>query len=155
MLYVRLAHFLGMSVWIGGAVATLVVSRVVASWTGDERARANALLAKLHGYVIAPGAIVTVVSGVLITMSMVNRGMSVAMARPGVVVMQITGIVAAVLAVFVGVPTANRLAVRATRTSPREEVPPIVMKLERRQAVVSATAGVLALIALYFGVVVR
>jgi hypothetical protein len=154
MLYVRLVHLFGMSLWIGGAVATFVVARVIAGWSIEERMRALPLLAKLHALVIAPGAIATVVSGVLITMSMVNRGMSEAMARPGIVVMQAAGILAAILVVFVGVPTANRLAVRATMTRGGEPHP-VVSALRRRQAIVSSIAGVLALIALFFAVVVR
>lgn len=154
MLYVRLAHFLGMSLWIGGAVAIVVVERAVAVWSTPDRARALPLLAKLHAYVIAPGAIITTVSGVLITMSMVNRGMSAAMARPGIVVMQAAGMLAAVLAVFVGVPTANRLAVRASMLAAGEN-PPVIVALQRRQTIVSSIATFLVVVSLIFAVVVR
>lgn len=154
MLLMRFVHFVGISLWIGGAVAAFAVAMAVRGQPASVRMPMWPVLARVHGAVIAPGALVTVASGLLLTMTLTNRGMGDMLMRPGMVVMQIVGIVAAGLALFVGVPTANQLAVIAERHE-GEEIPPHAVQLRKRQAVVSSVAGVLALLAMYFAVAVR
>lgn len=149
MMLLRFGHFLGVALWLGGAVAAMVIGR--AARTDINGRFFFALLARLHGWVVAPGALLTVVTGLLLTMSLVNRGATDLMVRPGIMVMQGAGIVAALLALFVGLPTASQLAGLALG----EGVSPKTERLKKRQAIVSSISGLLAFIALYFGVVVR
>jgi len=149
MMMLRFWHFLGVALWLGGAVAAMVVSR--AARTDINGRFFFALLARIHGLVVAPGALLTVVTGLLLTMSLVNRGATDLMASPGMIVMQGAGLVAAMLALFVGLPTANQLAGLALA----EGVSPKTERLKKRQVIVSLIAAVLAFASLYFGVVVR
>jgi hypothetical protein len=63
-----------------------------------------------------------------------------------------TGLVAGLLALFVGLPTAQKVAALAV-VDEQGNFPPAFERLRSRLAVVSSVTGVLALVALYFGVV--
>jgi uncharacterized membrane protein len=154
MLYLRFGHFLGLAAWIGGALAIMVIANVM--WQSDaaRREALAAVLAQMNGYVVAPGAVVTTATGVLLTMTMTSRGMGEVLARPGMVIMQVAGVAAAVLAIFAGVPTANQVATVMRRLGDGD-LPPGVSRLRRRLAIVSSLATGLALFALFFGVVIR
>ena len=156
MLYLRFLHFLGSALWIGGAIAALTVARSISGLALDGRRPVWPHIAKLHGIVIAPGAVLTVLTGVLLTMNLVNRGASEVMAQPGMVIMQTAGLVAGVLALFVGVPTANQMAALASEDAgPTERISGLAARLRKRQAIASSVAGALALLALYGGTVIR
>ena len=152
MLVMRFIHLLAMCLWIGGACAALIVGRVAPD-AGETRQFAARLISGIHGWVIAPGAIVTVLSGLMLTMSMTNRGMSSVLMQPGVAGMQVLGFVAGVLAVFIGTPTANQVATLVARGDPTLERH--VQRLRRRESLVSIVAGGLAVLALFLGVVIR
>jgi uncharacterized membrane protein len=152
MIWWRLGHFLGVAMWIGGALAAMALAALLRSPDTGARAVIASALARVHGYVVAPGAVVTVITGLMLTMALVNMGMSQALGRVGVIVMQAAGLIGAVLAVFVGLPTAQRLARVWYMESPSLE---LADKLQKRQAIVSSISGTLALVALVFGVAVR
>ncbi len=153
MLLLRFGHFLGMALWIGGAVAAMFMAASLRDGDSELRANAAFVLSRMHAYLIAPGAVITVATGVLLTMAFTSQGRSDFLISPGMVIMQIAGIGAAVLALFVGVPTANQLATVLSATE--GEPPPLAHRLRKRQAVVSSIAGTLAFAALFFGVVLR
>ena len=153
MLLLRFGHFLGMALWIGGAVAAMFMATSLRDGDSELRANAALVLSRMHAYLIAPGAVITVATGLLLTMTLTSRGMSEFLVRPGMVIMQMAGIGAAVVALFAGVPTANRLATVLSATE--GEPPPLARRLQKRQAVVSSIAGTLAFAALFFGVVLR
>ena len=153
MLLLRFGHFLGMSLWIGGAVAAMFLVTSLRDRDSELRANAAFVLSRMHAYLIAPGAVITVATGVLLTMTLTSRGMSEFLVRPGMVIMQIAGIGAAVVALFAGVPTANQLA--TVLSAAGGESSPLAHRLLKRQAVVSSIAGTLAFAALLFGVVLR
>lgn len=154
MLLLRFAHFLGTALWIGGAIAAFVVALALRGHPVRFRVAVWPLLAKVHAVVIAPGAVLTTISGLSLTMSLTTRGMGQGLMTPGILLMQFAGIAAAALALFVGLPTANQLAAFASLPE-LESIPPQAAQLRKRQAIVSSVAGVLALIALYAGVVMR
>lgn len=153
MLLLRFGHFLGMCLWIGGAAAAMFMATSLGDRDSELRANAAFVLSRMHAYLIAPGAVITTATGVLLTMTLTSRGMSEFLLRPGMVIMQIAGIGAAVVALFAGVPTANQLATVLNNT--KGELSPLAHRLRKRQAVVSSIAGALAFAALFFGVVLR
>ena len=156
MFFLRFLHFLGSAMWIGGALAALTVARSISGLSIDARRPMWPHIASLHGFVIAPGAVLTVISGVLLTMNLVNRGATELMTRPGIMIMQTAGIIAGILALFVGVPTANQLAaLAADEAGSTAQVSALAARLRKRQAIASTVAGVLALLALYGGTVIR
>lgn len=154
MLFMRFIHLLGMTLWIGGAVAAFVIAMALRDHPVGFRISVWPLLARVHGLVIAPGAVLTTISGLSLTMSLTNRGMGQGLMTPGILLMQFAGIAAAALALFVGLPTANQLAAFAS-VPDLESIPPQAAQLRKRQAIVSSVAGVLAVVAMYAGVVMR
>lgn len=156
MLYLRFFHFLGMALWIGGALAAFTLARSIHTQPLDFRKNIWPHLARIHGLIIGPGAIVTVLTGVLLTMSLVNRGATALATRPGIVTMQVAGIVAGVMVLFVGVPTANQLAALGRTDQALDPASAsLAARLRKRQAIASSVAGVLALVALFAGAVIK
>lgn len=154
MLVVRMIHFLGMSLWIGGAAAAMVAAMSARTESGDVRLGVFRLLANIQTRVISLGALVTTVTGLVLTMQLVQAGAGAAMGAPRIVIMQATGLLGAALVLFVSLPTAIKIA-RLASPPVDEPVRAALEQYRKRQAVVSSVAGLLALVALYSGVMLR
>ena len=144
-------HFLGFVLWIGGAVASMVAG---ASARSEGRAglgvavRAQAAMQKV---LIAPGALLTVLSGLILTFRVTARTGELVGFNSWLVLMQATGIIGALVALLISLPTASKLA----RLDPAGPHAAYFDELRTRQKVTSSIAGVLALVALAGGVMVR
>lgn len=154
MLLVKFAHFFGLAMWLGGALTAMVLAMSTRGESADVRAVAYRLLARVHSAVIAPGALITVLSGLALTMSLATSGGGELLSTPRMMVMQGAGLLAGALVLFVGLPTAVKTA-RLAMVTEQGELPAEVEALRKRQAVVSSIAGVLVLLSLFFAVVVR
>ncbi len=66
--FVLFAHLLGSALWIGGALAAMVIAIGVKGEQAAVRAGVFRLLAKVHTLVIGVGAMLAVSTGVLLTM---------------------------------------------------------------------------------------
>ena len=138
-------HLLGFTMWLGGAIASMIIG--IAAKREDQTGlgaivRAQVTLAKAA---IAPGALLTVLSGLILTFQL--SGGDFAAFNLWLVVMQGTGIVGALVTLLVALPTATRLA----RLDPAGEHAAYFDELRQRQRVVASIAGGLALVALVAG----
>ena len=145
------AHLLGFTMWLGGALATMVTG--VAAKREDRpglgaMVRAQAAVQKL---IIAPGALLTVASGLILTFSVTARMGELVGFNPALVVMQVAGLAGALLSLTVALPTAAKLG----RLDPMGPGAAYFDELRQRQRVVSSIAGTLALVALVAGALVR
>jgi hypothetical protein len=144
-------HVLGFALWIGGAVASMVAG-VSARAEGRDGlgvvARAQAAIQKV---LIAPGALLTVLSGLILTFRVTARTGELVGFNLWLVLMQAAGIVGALVALLISLPTARKLA----RLDPAGQHAAYFDELRARQKVTSSIAGVLALAALVGGVMVR
>ena len=144
-------HILGFALWIGGAVASMVAG-VSAKAEGRDGlgvvARAQAAIQKA---LIAPGALLTVLSGLILTFRVTARTGELVGFNLWLVLMQAAGIVGALVALLISLPTASKLA----RLDPAGQHAAYFDELRARQKVTSSIAGVLALAALVGGVMVR
>jgi hypothetical protein len=145
------AHLLGFTMWLGGALATMVSG--VAAKREDRQSlgavvRAQAAVQKA---IIAPGAFLTVVSGLILTFSVSARMGELAGFSLALVVMQVAGLAGALLSLTVALPTAAKLA----RLDPVGPGAAYFDELRQRQRVISSIAGTLALVALVAGALVR
>jgi hypothetical protein len=142
-------HYLGFVMWIGGGFASmhagLAGSRESRAGLGAV-ARAQARMQKL---VIAPGALLVVLSGLILTMRFMGA-MTIAMS-PWLMAMQGAGLVGALLALMIGLPTASRLG----RIDPEGEAAAYFDELRARMRVTASVSGVLALFALVAGAIYR
>lgn len=153
MLLTRFAHFFGMCLWLGGMVAAIVIAVAARSESVSSRVSLFHVLGRVYSFVIGPGAIVTLLSGVALTMSMAQSTVG-GTGGPGTWVMQATGLLAGGLVLFAGLPTATKLARVADMMD--ENGPPLIFdRLRKRLAAVTYAVAVLAIASLYFGTVMR
>jgi hypothetical protein len=141
-------HLLGFTMWLGGGLAAMVAG-IAAKREGREgqgaivRSQAAAWKA-----IVAPGALLTVLSGLILTFSVAGElvGFNV-----WLVVMQGSGLLGALLALLIGLPTAAKLA----RLDPMGQGAAYFDELRTRQKIVASVSGTLALVALVAGAQVR
>ncbi len=141
-------HLLGVALWMGGGFSATAVA--IASKA--EARPALATVARLQWAIarnlVFPGSLLTVVSGLFLTFKLMNGA---AMGNGWLVTMQALGIVGALLALTVLVPTAAKLA----RLDPMGEYGAFFDRLRARQRMTGSVTGVLGLIALLSGAIYR
>lgn len=131
--------------WLGGAIASMIVG--IAAKREDRTGlgaivRAQVTLAKAA---IAPGALLTVLSGLILTFQL--SGGDFAGFSIWLVVMQGAGLLAALMTLLISLPTAARLG----RLDPTGEGARYFDELRARQRIVASIAGTLGLVALFAG----
>lgn len=144
-------HLLGFTLWLGGGFAAMVGS--IAAKREDRAGLAAIVRSQvaIQKSVIAPGALLVVLSGLILTFSVSGTTGELTGFSLPLVTMQIAGIAGALLTLMVSLPTAARLA----RLDPMGPGAAYFDELRQRQKVVSAIAGTLALVALVAGAMVR
>jgi hypothetical protein len=144
-------HLLGFTMWLGGGLASMVAG--VAARREDRTglgaiARSQAAVYKA---ILAPGAILAVLSGLILTFTVSGRMGELVGFNVWLLVMQGTGLVGALLVLLIGLPTAARLA----RLDPEGSGARFFDELRQRQKIVASASGALALAALVAGALVR
>ena len=142
-------HLLGFTLWLGGAIAAMIMG--IAAKREDRHGlgavvRAQASLMKVG---IAPGAILAVLSGLILTFQVSGADL------PGfsiwLVIMQGAGVVAALLTLLILLPTATKLS----RLDPLGEAAGYFDELRQRQRIVASISGTFGLIALFAGAMLK
>lgn len=140
-------HIVGFTLWIGGGLASMVAGIVS---KGEDRARLGAVVraqAAVQKVLVAPGALLTVLSGLMLTFAVTSlRGGEVGFSL-WLMLMQGAGLVGALIVLMVGLPTASKL----TRLDPLGPNAAYFDELRQRQRVTGSIAGVFALAALVGG----
>jgi hypothetical protein len=144
-------HFVGQCLWIGGAVAAMVMALAARREPVEVRAGAFRLVAQVHAMVIGPGALLVVASGVLLTMQFMGGDAMELMAAPRIWVMQGAGLLGGLMVLFVGLPTAVKMGGLAVPDQ-TGALSPQFEGLRKRQAIVSSIAAGLAFVALFVAV---
>ena len=140
-------HIFGFTLWIGGALAAMVAGIV---GKREDRAGLGTVVriqAAVQKILVAPGALLAVLSGLMLTFMVTSLRGGEAGFNIWLVLMQGAGIVGALLVLMVGLPTAARLA----RLDPEGPGAAYFDELRQRQRVVGSVAGVFALAALVGG----
>jgi hypothetical protein len=143
-------HIIGFTLWIGGGLASMVAGIVS---KGEERARLGAVVraqAAVQRVLVAPGALLTVLSGLMLTFAVTSLSGGEAGFSIWLVLMQGAGLVGALIVLLVGLPTSSKLA----RIDPQGPNAAYFDELRQRQRVTSSIAGVFALAALVGGAMV-
>lgn len=146
-----LVHWIGLILWLGPGVAAMFMNIRARREPPSVRALLARALAPVHGVLIGPGALLTAVTGVVLTMRLARTG--VPRGSIGLMVMQGAGLVGALVVLFVVLPAAARLA-RVAASVQGDELPPAFTALRKRVVVgssVGGTLGVIALVAAVFG----
>lgn len=144
-----LLHLLGFALWLGGALASMVVGIAGRAEPPEVVGSVARLQAAITSRLIAPGAVLVLLSGLVLT-AKIYPGAAMAQASPWVFVMQATGAIGALVVLFVAMPTAKKLM----RLDPVGETAPLFGLLRKRQSLVGSIAGTLGLVALLAAVLV-
>jgi hypothetical protein len=144
-------HLLGFTLWLGGSLAAMVAG--IAAKREDRMglgavARSQAAVQRV---LVAPGALLTVLSGLVLTFRVSGQIGELAGFSIWLMIMQGAGIVGALLALLISLPTATKLA----RLDPVGPGAAYFDELRQRQRVVGSISGTLALVALVAGAMVR
>jgi hypothetical protein len=138
-------HLLGFTLWLGGAIAAMIMG--IAAKREDRHGLGAVVRAQgsLMKVAIAPGAILAVLSGLILTFHLSGGDL------PGfsiwLVIMQGAGIVAALLTLLISLPTAAKLS----RLDPVGEAAGYFDELRQRQRIVASISGTFGLVALFAG----
>ena len=144
-------HLLGFTLWLGGGFASMAAGILAKREDRQGLGVLVRLQAGLQRSIIAPGALLTVLSGLILTFTVTGRTGDLVGFSVWLVVMQGAGIVGALISLLVALPTATRLA----RLDPAGPGAAYFDELRQRQKVVASIAGVLALVALVAGALYR
>mgnify|MGYP003465477622 CR=1 FL=1 len=144
-----LLHILGYTLWLGGGIATMVAGITAKGFAPDQRLAAYRLTSAVQRILVGPGVVAVTLSGFALSTPYMKSG-----AVPGwMMLMMLTGIVGALIALGVSVPTAARLG--RLELDPRGELPESFATLRRRQVGTASIGGGMGLVALIAGTVLR
>ena len=142
-------HVLGMVLWLGAGLATMVAGVAAKQFPPQTRLAAYRLTSAVQRVLVGPGAVAVLVSGVVLSMRFMRAG-----AIPGwLILMMAAGILAALLALGVTIPTAARLG--RLDLGPDGDLPESFSGLRRRLVLAASVTGGLVLIALAAGTMLR
>jgi hypothetical protein len=144
-------HLLGFTMWLGGGFASMAAGIAAKR---EDRAGLGAIVrsqAAVWKAIIAPGAILAVLSGLMLTFAVAGRMGELVGFNVWLIVMQSTGLLGALLVLLIGLPTAARLA----RLDSVGQGAAYFDELRQRQKIVASASGTLALVALVAGTLVR
>ena len=142
-----LLHILGFTLWIGGSLAGMVAG---VSAKGEDRSQIGAVVraqAAVNRILVAPGALLTVFSGLMLTFSVTSLTGGLPGPDMWLVLMQGAGVVGALVVLLIVLPTSSKLA----RIDPLGPNAAYFDELRQRQKITGSIAGVFALAALLGG----
>jgi hypothetical protein len=139
-------HLLGFTMWLGGSIGAMFAAIAAKVETRQGLGAVVRAQASVQRLIIGPGALITVLSGLMLTLNVNSRFGEPETAGPWLMVMQVTGLIAGLLTLFVIVPTGARLA----RMDPETHAAAFD-RLRKRVRVVAMASGTLGLIALLAG----
>jgi hypothetical protein len=143
-------HLIGVIAWMGGTWAALVVGR---TQPGVSRPTVGFIVrqqAAIYRALVGPGAMLTVLSGLFLTLQMYGGATSVGGLPRPLMIMQLTGMVGGVIALIAVLPT----AMRVSRIDPAGEYAAAFDRLRanlRLWALASALLGMIAVVAAVVG----
>ncbi len=139
-------HLLGFTMWLGGAISTMFAGMAAAREPRPALAAVVRAQAAVQRLIIGPGALLTVLSGLMLTLNLSSRFGETEGVGPWLMVMQIAGLVAGLITLFIIVPTGARLA----RLDPETHATAFD-QLRKRLKLMASISGSLGLIALLAG----
>ena len=140
-------HLLGFSMWLGGGLAVMVAGIAAKREAREGLGAVARSQAAAYKAIIGPGAILAVLSGLMLTFTVASRTGELVGFNVWLLVMQGAGVLGALLVLLIGLPTAAKLA----RLDPTGPGAAFFDELRQRQKIVASVSGTLALVALVAG----
>ena len=142
-------HMSGFLLWLGGGIATMVAGVSAKRFAPAERLAVYRVISAVQRILVGTGAAAVVISGFMLSMPFMASG-----AMPGWLMLMMTaGLVGAIAAIAISVPTAARLG--RLELDPRGEQPEAFHKLRKRQIFAASIAGGLGILALLAATIFR
>jgi len=139
-------HLLGFTMWLGGAISTMVAGIAAKREARPALGAVVRAQAAVQRLIVGPGSLITILSGLMLTLNLTNRVGESEGIGPWLMVMQVAGLAAGLLTLFVTVPTSARLA----RLEPETHAAAFD-RLRKRIRLVASISGSLGLVALLAG----
>jgi uncharacterized membrane protein len=142
-------HLLGQVAWLGGALAAMIIGIAARREQRDQLGPTVRFQSAIYRSLVGPGALLVVLTGILLTLKMYNQATAVGLSR-SLMAMQGLGILGALIILVHTLPTSTKLA----RLEPVGPAAPIFEGLHRRVKVsgmLASTLGMFALVAAAFG----
>jgi hypothetical protein len=140
-----LLHIVGFVAWMGGGFSNMLMGIMGRKEDRVTQGAIARLQAQVGRRLMAPGALVAVVTGVYLSVLVMRSGTA---PSAWLMLMQGAGLLAALVVLFVLLPNGTRLG----RTDPTGQAAPLFDALKKRQAIAGSIAGTLGLLALLGGV---
>lgn len=145
----RFLHVIGFVAWLGGGLAVMLSGITAKYFPPDQRLAVYRIMAVITRNLVGTGAVLVVVSGFVLSVPYFKG----ATLPTWLAAMELLGLLGAITAIAIVVPTAARLG--RLELDPRGELPESFAGLRRRQAIFATLAGVFALLALLAGTLFR
>lgn len=140
----HLAHIAGFTMWLGGGLGAMMVGLQGKREDPSAQPLVVRMLSRIHRFIMLPGIILAVGSGGYLSAPAARATAPTAW----LMLMQVGGVIAAILVLFVSIPTLNRLL----HLSPVGDFATVYKALRQRQATAGMIAGGLGVLALVGGV---
>ena len=146
----RFLHWTGFSIWLGAQLTFMVWVPVSKTTKLETWAHVWSTLAKVQRWVVAPAVVVATLTGFVLTMQLASRQKDVGGAA-WLIGMQTFGVLAAIMALAIASPLANRMGWVAEQSLADGEKDPRAEHVRIRLAVVGTVTGLFIFAAIYFG----
>ena len=137
-------HLFGQVAWLGGALAAMAVGMAGRQEAPAQLGVVVRLQSVIYRMLIGPGALVIVLSGILLTLQMYNQVTAIGL-NHWLMAMQGLGILGALIVLVHTVPTSTRLA-RLEPTGPTAAAFAAIHQRLKISGMVSSLIGMLALV---------
>ena len=139
-------HVVAFAIWLGASLTFMVVGPLSRQLPIEGWAACWQSLARVQRLLVAPFCAITTLSGIIIIMARVNFGMTT-----GLMMMTVFGLISAVLTLAFATPLTNRLERLALRSLEKKEIDPQFERVRKVLATVGSIAGVMILLAAFYG----
>lgn len=143
-------HLIGFIAWMGGLLAVLAIGSTARREDPALLGVVARLQSGIYRMLVGPGAMLTVVSGMILTLQLYGEATAVGLSAP-LMTMQGVGLLAGLVSLIVSVPTASRLA----RLEPAGRSATLFAQLSQRLRTADLATLVLSMIALVAGTMGR
>ena len=142
-----LGHYLGFVLWLGAGIVAMQIGFVIRGAAREEVVLLTGLMARIYRAILLPGAVLTVLTGIMLTLRLYGGAVSAAGYSVAMMVMQGAGLLGAAIALGVSFPSVTRAA-RLDPAGPHREA---FQRLRGRAAISGMAMGLLALASLIAG----
>ncbi|HKP27835.1 MAG TPA: hypothetical protein VJU15_00435 [Gemmatimonadales bacterium] len=141
-------HLFGQIAWLGGALAAMTIGIAGRREQKEQLGPTVRLQSAIYRSLIAPGALVVVVTGILLTLNLYNQATAVGLSS-ALMAMQGLGILGALIILIYTLPKSTKLA----RIDPTGQFAAMFEGLRQKvvmSGMIASTLGILALVAAAF-----